>query len=192
MASAPPLTDPAGPILAGDPALNDDQRADLWDIFHTSKDPQQLASHLQLMAVPEDTKQKLFQAKSQSTPVLSPVDKTTQAINKIAEIDPKVLELAESHPKVTAALVSAAQAAEKASGSAQEPRSGKSQGKPQAEGAKRAPLAQSPRVDGLEHFPPIPDGHYRVLASDGGVHDVPVENIEKAREIDPRLHVLNP
>jgi hypothetical protein len=41
-------------------------------------------------------------------------------------------------------------------------------------------------------LPPIRDGLYRVLASDGELHDIPKENLEKAFAIDPQLRVLNP
>ena len=41
-------------------------------------------------------------------------------------------------------------------------------------------------------LPPIPDGHHRVLASDGSLHDIPMANIDKAVAIDPQLKVLNP
>jgi hypothetical protein len=41
-------------------------------------------------------------------------------------------------------------------------------------------------------LPPIPDGHHRVLASDGSIHDIPAKNIELAVQIDPQLKVLNP
>lgn len=41
-------------------------------------------------------------------------------------------------------------------------------------------------------IPPIPEGCYRLRTSDGAIHDVPVENIELARAIDPDLVILNP
>jgi hypothetical protein len=40
-------------------------------------------------------------------------------------------------------------------------------------------------------LPPISKGCYRVKASDGHLHDIPVENIGKARKIDPKLVILN-
>ena len=50
----------------------------------------------------------------------------------------------------------------------------------------------SPRADGKPHLPPIKPSHFRIMASDGGLHDIPKANIERARSIDPLLHVLNP
>lgn len=43
-----------------------------------------------------------------------------------------------------------------------------------------------------KEVPPILDGHYRVRTSDGGLHDIPAENIDLARKIDPDLVILNP
>jgi hypothetical protein len=187
-----PFVDPAHPILAGDPTLDQDTRASLWDIFHGSKDSNDLAQKLQALAVPDDTKQRLFDAKKQATLPVEPVDQTIAAMEKLKQIDPAVLELAETHPNALKALTGAAQAGAKAA--AEPAGAGKPAGKGKAAtaGAKLPPLAQPPRVDGLEHFPVIPEGHRRVMASDGGIHDIPEENLDKAREIDPRLHVLNP
>ena len=39
---------------------------------------------------------------------------------------------------------------------------------------------------------PIPEGHIRLRASDGTLHDIPAENIGLVRKIDPLLIVLNP
>jgi hypothetical protein len=186
MSSNPQLTDLAQPILAGDPQLNDDQRANLWDVFHTTKDSNELAQAIQTIAVPDDTKQRLFDAKKKTEVPEHPVAAAIAALAKLKEIDPTTLALAEAHPKVAGALMSAAQKTEKDAAAPA--------GKPAAagKGGKAPALAQPPRADGLQHLPSIPEGHYRVQASDGGIHDIPSENIEKARDIDPRLHVLNP
>lgn len=189
MSTSPsPFTDPAKSILAGDPALDDAARADLWDTFHDSKDPAELAQKLQPLVVPDDTKRQLYLAKQQLGAVAPPVSKATAAINGLAQIDPRVLDLAESHPNVLKILTAAATTPTKEAGDAAGGTAGTGKGKTQ----ETAPLVQPPRPDGLEHLPPIPEGHHRVLASDGGLHDIPAANIEKAREIDPRLHVLNP
>lgn len=183
------FTDQAKPILAGSPDLTDDKRAALWDIFHNTKDSAALAQHLQSADAPDDVKQQLFDAKKKMEPTAAPLDKATEALTKIANMNPVLLDQIEAHPKTASLLVNAAtKEAEMAAAASQPAGKGKTQG-----GAKKLPpLVQPPRVDGLEHLPPIPDGHHRVLASDGGIHDVPAENIEQARAIDPRLHVLNP
>lgn len=190
MENPTPFADPAAPILSGDPSITDGQRADLWDVFHNSKDADELAHHLQSIAVPDDTKQRLFQAKKNGSPKAEPVDKAVAAINRVGSLDPKILELSEKYPKVTGLLVAAA--TKEAAGEASEGGAPQGKGKTQAAAKKPTPLVQPPRPDGLEHLPPIPDGHHRVMASDGGIHDIPAENIEKARQIDPRMHVLNP
>lgn len=41
-------------------------------------------------------------------------------------------------------------------------------------------------------LPPIPDGHYRIRCSDGGLWDIPATNIDLARKTDPTLQILNP
>lgn len=183
-----PFQDHAAPILAGDPTINDQQRSDLWDAFHT-KSPEELTQHLASLAVPDDLKHKLFQAKQASMPATPPVDKVTDAIHRMTALDPKVLDVAESHPNVLKAFQAAATAPEKPAQEAAgtTPAAGKGSKTPKA---PKAP--QPPRADGQPHFPAIPDGHNRILASDGGVHDIPVDKIDQARAIDPNLHVLNP
>lgn len=185
-----PFDDVAAPILKGDPALSDESRAQLWDVFHGTKNPDELAEKLQTLAVPEDTKKNLYHAKQKSMPPVSPVRGVTDAMQMLANMDPKVLDIAETHPNVLKTLTAAAAPKEPTGGSGASVGAGA--GKTQGKAQKLPPLVQPPRQDGLEHLPPIPDQHYRVQTSDGGIHDIPVENIETARQRDPNLHVLNP
>lgn len=179
-----PFIEPAAPILRAEPSITDGQRADLFDIFHGSKDSNELAQKLQPVPIPDATKQLLFDAKKRSTVQAEPIDKAMDAVKRVGSLDPKVLDLAEAHPNVLKVLSAAAIAKEGAeAGSA----SGKGK-----DAKKQTPLVQPPRPDGAEHLPPIPDNHRRILARDGSVHDIPEENLEKARAIDPMLHVLNP
>src|SRR5579864_1554949 len=184
-----PFMDHAAPILQGEPRITDEQRESLWDTFHQSKDPNELAAKLAPLAVPDDTKHRLFQAKQASMPAVEPVDKITAAINKMVALPPEVLDKAEQHPNVLKAITTAATTPEKP---AQEAASATSA----APKAPKTPTAQkpvlAPRADGQPHLPPIPDGHKRILASDGGVHDLPEDRLDDARKIDPLLHVLNP
>lgn len=186
----PPFQDPAGGILRGDTSISDADRESLWDVFHGSRNPNELAQKLQTMAVPSDTKHALWAAKQMTQPAANPVDKVTEALNRLKQIDPDTLALAEKFPSVTKAFIDAAvKPPEKPAG---EP-AGKSEGGAKGKTAENKPrLVQAPRPDGQPHLPPIPDGHYRVLSSDRGIHDIPAENLEKARAIDPTLHVLNP
>lgn len=186
-----PVTDEAQPILAGDSTLSDESRGELWDAFH-SKSPEELAQHLQSLAVPDDTKRKLVDAKQRSTVAVSPVSKVTAAISQLAKMPPDVLDLAETHPNVLKSFTAAATTPEKEPTAAPGASAGASKGKQASQSTEAAPLAQPPRPDGLPHLPPIPQGHRRVLASDGNIHDIPEERVEDARKLDPLMHVLNP
>lgn len=190
--SVSPFLEPAEPILRGDPAITDEQRADLFDAFH-SKNADELVQHLQPLMIPDDTKKRLLDAKKLSIPpAVEPMDKVAAVMTRMTQLDPQALELAESHPNVFKTMTAAATAPEKGPAGPAGASKAAPKGDTAAGAAQATPLTQPPRPDGLQHLPPIPDGHHRVLASDGGIHDIPVENLEKARAIDPRLHVLNP
>ncbi|HXA78723.1 MAG TPA: hypothetical protein VNV41_16430 [Candidatus Acidoferrales bacterium] len=88
--------------------LDDGARADLYDHFYDAKSSAELAQRLNGVNAPDEVKQQLFDAKKLSDAVVSPVDAVTAAISKITTIDPQVLELAESHPAVTKALLDSA------------------------------------------------------------------------------------
>jgi hypothetical protein len=190
MADPTPI-DHAAPVLAGEPTISDAQRADLWDAFQT-KNADELTQHLQTLAVPDDFKQRLLDAKVKSIPAADPLDKTTAIMTKMSKIDPQVLDLAENHPNVLKMMVSAANPPEKGPTKAAGEGTSKPKGNTQKQPAEPAPLQQPPRTDGSEHLPPIPAGHHRVLASDSSIHDIPAEHLEDARAIDPNMHVLNP
>ena len=182
-----PFMDHAAPILSGDPTLDDNARASLWDAFH-SKSPDELVQHLAPLDIPNETKHALYVAKQASMPVASPTDKVTDAVKKIASLDPQVRQIAESSPNLLKAFTSAATTPDKQAQETPGAISVASKGK-KAPAASKVPL--SPRIDGQPHFPEIPEGHHRIL-SQNGVYDIPIENIEKARALDPNLHVLNP
>lgn len=188
-----PFLDHAQTILAGEPSITTEQKADLWDVFHNTKDPNELAQQLAPLAVPDDLKQQLFEAKHRAVPKVEPLDRAVTALKVLTQIPQAVKEEAEKYPNTVKALLSAADKAGENEATAAQDKS-KAAGKGKEAGSKKQaqPLAQPPRPDGLPHLPSIPEGHYRVLASDGGIHDIPVENIEDARSIDPTLHVMNP
>jgi hypothetical protein len=104
-----PVHDPAAKILRGDPLLTDMQRADLWDTYAESKDHNALRSKLQPLAVPDDTKLRLIRAKflEQTADPPSKIDKAAAALSKLTQIDPEVLDFAESHPVVAKAFIDA-------------------------------------------------------------------------------------
>jgi len=186
-----PFMDHASPVLQGDPSLSDQQRSDLWDAFH-SKNSDELVQHLVPLAIPDETKHKLFLAKQAAAPVTPPVDKVTAAVQKMASLDPKLLDVAESHPNLLKAFTTAATTPEKEASVENGASVSKSKGKTASTSKTPAASPLAPRADGQPHFPPIPDGHKRILASDGGVHDLPEERLADAQKIDPNLHILNP
>ena len=55
--------DPAEGILRADQTLTDEHRAALWDIWHGTRDHNELASQLQPLAIADDTKAALYNAK---------------------------------------------------------------------------------------------------------------------------------
>ena len=123
------------------------------------------------------------------------MDKPIQAISKIKDIPSDILEAAEAHPNVLKALTGAAHTSEKQATEAAPKVKINVKAKPSAGGespATPAVLAQPPRTDGQEHYPPIPEGHRRVRTSDGIHYDIPDENLDEARQRDPNLMVLNP
>jgi hypothetical protein len=185
-----PFMDHAAPVLNADPTLNDQQRSDLWDAFHT-KSTDELVQHLTPLAIPDDTKHKLFQAKQLASPPAKPepVDKVSAAINKMVALPPEVLDKAEQHPQVLKAFTTAATTAEPAPPAAPSEPAAAPKGKKTPETQKPA---LAPRADGQPHLPGIPEGHHRVLSSNGGVYDIPQENIATAQAADPNLHILNP
>ena len=185
--------DHASPSLSAEPALTDQQRADLWDAFHT-KNVDELTQHLAPLAIPDDLKHKLWTAKQAVSPVpaVPPVDKTVAAMQRMVTLDPKVLETAEAHPNVLKVLTSAATTPEKEPAAPASGTSASSKGTkaPKVETPAATPLA--PRLDGQPHFPAIPDGHHRVLGTDGSVYDIPAEHLDTARAADPNMHIMNP
>lgn len=184
----PSFDDPAIPILTNAQNIDDTQRDTLYHVFHESKDPNELMQALQPLVVPDQVKSDLYEAKKRHMAAAGPVDKGFQVIDRLGGID-----IAEQHPNIAKALLNlAAKEAEDAAAASREAQKAEGKGKEagDAEKAPRAPLP--PRPDGLPHLPSIPEGHYRVLASDGGIHDVPVDKIDVARQEDPLLHVMNP
>jgi len=181
-----PYADPAAPVLAAHPGITDEDRANLWDVFHNSKDSSELAQKLQPMtAIPDDLKHKLFVTKDATAPAAkpAPLDRVTAAISRISGLDHNALELAETHPNVLKALTAAAQAEDKpageAAGKSKEPKSPKG-----PTGATKEPLVP-PDVS------PTPPGHALVRTSDGAIHHLPAINVAKAKERDPELQVLH-
>ena len=178
-----PFLDPAQPILSAHPAISDDQRADLWDIFHGSKSPEELAAKLQPLGVPDDVKQSLFEAKTQNMPAVEPVAKAVSVLKTVAGLDPKILDAAEGHPNVTKALLALVKPEEKAATAAQAARKEKPGSTTPAEA--EAPAGVQADV------PATPSGHGLVRGSNGALHHIPTKNLGRVKEIDPGASILH-
>jgi len=105
----PRLVDHAKAILQDAP-LDLATKASAWDHWHDARDAQELSTRLAEVEMPDHIAQKLIEAKrlSMPKPDVTPVDKATAAINRLAQIDKTVLDLAEKHPTVARALIEAA------------------------------------------------------------------------------------
>jgi hypothetical protein len=180
-----PFQDHASPILAADSTVNDENRSQLWDIFHQSKDANELAAKLQPLPYADDLKHKLWTAKQSIAPPAKPepVDKVSAAISKMVALPPDVLDKAEQHPQVLKAFTTAATTAEPAPPAAPSEPVAAPKGKktPEAEEAPQAPT----------DVPATPSQHALIHGSNGGHYHVPTANLDAARKIDPNLTVLH-
>jgi hypothetical protein len=101
----PSFVDHAVPVLDAASELDDTQRADLHDMFHGAKNPDELSQLLQSSPVPDDVKHQLYDAKKASMPTADPVEKGIAVINRFGAMNPKTLELAEKYPKLVSTLL---------------------------------------------------------------------------------------
>jgi hypothetical protein len=97
--------DPAEPILRGEPTLTDETRANLWDIYHASTSTTELERQLQSMGLRQGLVGQLLIAKNKQAAEKPALDRVTDAMQQMANIDPRVLDAAESHPRVLQALM---------------------------------------------------------------------------------------
>jgi len=105
-----PVSDHAFRILNGRDGLTQDQRADAWDVYYQSRHSQELAQKLANIDAPEQVKTDLWNAKRQfSDPVPTPMDRVEQALHRMADLDPNVLESMESKPNILKSLMSSLQ-----------------------------------------------------------------------------------
>ena len=103
----PRLHDSAKDILSAAVGMNDDQRATAWEHFHSVRDSKDLAQRLHTVDAPNDVKSALFTAKQISDPVPTHAEKIVDAINRMVAMDPRELEISESHPNILRAFLSA-------------------------------------------------------------------------------------
>ncbi len=94
------MSDPAQHILASEPSLSNEQRADIWDDFLTAPHARALSARLAARNLPPQVVDLLLEAKRASEPEPSPTSHIETAIKAMSQLDPKLLELAESHPQL--------------------------------------------------------------------------------------------
>lgn len=102
------FADLAEPILRNAKIL-DQLKADLFDIFHDAPNADSLARKLQSVAISGNLKDQLLAAKRKSVGGGSNenLERAIDAIKRLEKMDPRVLELAEKNPTITAVLLDA-------------------------------------------------------------------------------------
>ena len=105
--SAPtsPFQDAIAGVLSAQPNLTDQNRSDIWEAYHQSKDLNELAQHLQMMDIPDSVKHTIWMTKASTVPKQSPVDKVAAAIQAMMRLDPKQMEIAEKNPRTLQAFL---------------------------------------------------------------------------------------
>jgi len=101
--------DRAAPILRSAiiPPLTQDQKADIWDLYHQSADANELAGHLSELNLHPELKQQLIEAKRKPAMEPDDTDKALGVLNHMSTMDPKVLDLVEQHPNVLKVFLAA-------------------------------------------------------------------------------------
>jgi len=106
--AADPTGDHAAKILAADPTIDQETRADAWDFYHAAITPDELIRNLSSLEIPDTARQKLLAAKQVTAPAVTQVDKVAQALSKMAKVDPQTLALADKFPKIAKMVIDAA------------------------------------------------------------------------------------
>lgn len=108
----PRVQDHAKRILESVP-VSQDTKADLWELWHSSKSSNELAEHLATVDIPDTLKHDLWAAKKATDPKPSVLDRAIGALHRVAEINSAARKAAESHPSVLKLLADAALTKEK-------------------------------------------------------------------------------
>jgi hypothetical protein len=103
-----PTKDFAHVILAADTRLDDETRANAWDLYHAAATPDELIRNLSPLEIPDTTRQTLLAAKQVTAAAVTPVEKAANALRQMANVDPQTLEVAETFPKLTKMVIDAA------------------------------------------------------------------------------------
>lgn len=99
--------DHARDILSATP-IDDETKASLWDEYHSARHSADLAARLQAVPIDDVLKQRLIAARKLSDPELKPTEKVADVISRIAQMDRRTLQIAETHPNVMRAFADAA------------------------------------------------------------------------------------
>lgn len=97
--------DPAYRILENAP-IELELKSDCWDEFYEATSARNLASRLERYDIPDSVKAALVAARKSLEPTAR--DRIVDAMRQLSQLDPKLLELAEQHPKVLRYLIEAA------------------------------------------------------------------------------------
>ena len=103
----PKFIDHAFPVLYGEPTFgkDDEKRSQLWDLFHSSRDVNELAQQLPEGLHPDFVRSFLKAKSKPSVPAATPMDKAVEAVHRVAALDPQVLETMERSPHILNALM---------------------------------------------------------------------------------------
>ena len=101
----PGLVDHARNILEPLPMSMGD-KANIWDRYHSAQSSKELAANLQSVpSLPDETRQRLIDAKKLSDSELGPLDKVFDVVNRLGKMDRGLLDLAEKYPTVLRAML---------------------------------------------------------------------------------------
>jgi hypothetical protein len=103
-----PYLDHAHAILAADPTLDQETRANAWDAYHNSRSLEDLVRNLSPLEIPDTTRQTLLVAKQVTAPTQSNAEKVANALHQMSQIDPALLDMAEKHKHVAKMMIDAA------------------------------------------------------------------------------------
>lgn len=105
-----PYLDNAKRILGDESSLDKSDRSNLWEIVHSTRDMKELSQRLANTDIPAHVEEALLAAKKLAEPKAPEPEShpVLDALNRLVKIDPKVVEIAESHPTVLRHFVDSA------------------------------------------------------------------------------------
>ena len=106
----PKFIDHAFPVLYGEPTFgkDDEKRSQLWDLFHSSRDVNELAQQLPEGLHP-DFVRSFLKAKSKPSVQIDKTDMADKILGTMQKISPEALDIAEAHPNILKSLMASLQ-----------------------------------------------------------------------------------